>query len=381
MKKIFDQTSINGMSLKNRFIRSATWEGMCDEKGCPTDKLIHYYQTLASGGVGLIITGYSFISLDSKQAPGQMGAHTEEFSKKMRCLTSAVHQSQGKICIQLVHTGGRANTSLSKTQPIAPSAINSKLYSTTPRSMSREDILNVIGNFGQAAKRARDWGFDAVELHGAHGYLINQFLSPNTNKRTDEYGGSIENRTRFALEIYHQVRKKVGSKFPIMIKLSANDNISSGLTTSDSIYAAQALDRVGIDAIEISSGSSISGDKSPARKITRQDEKAYNLHLAKKIKQKINCPIAVVGGFRSIKNIKKAVEKDGIDYISIARPFIREPGLINKWESGNIAPAKCISCNGCFKPGLEEGGIYCPMEADQKKLRGLKKIFKWFSHQ
>jgi 2,4-dienoyl-CoA reductase-like NADH-dependent reductase (Old Yellow Enzyme family) len=236
--------------------------------------------------------------------------------------------------------------------------------------MSKKDIDEIVAAFGDAARRAKEYGFDAVQLHSAHGYLINQFLSPVTNRRTDGYGGSVANRCRFLLEVYHRVRFEVGSDFPVFAKLNGSDNLEGGLDLSDAVYAARLLDKEKIDAIEVSGGTSASGEKNPVRiKIDKPDREAYNLALAREIKKAVRCPIMVVGGFRSLEVINKAVTENGIDYISMARPFIREPQLIKRWQEGDLSPARCISCNGCFEPGIKEGGIYCVVEKKETKKR------------
>jgi 2,4-dienoyl-CoA reductase-like NADH-dependent reductase (Old Yellow Enzyme family) len=320
MKTLFDQTTVNGMTLENRLARSATWEGMCDAEGKPGPKLIALYRELARGKVGLIITGYTFVSPEGKQLPGKMGIHSEDFADIMK-------------------------------------------------EMTREDISRVITAFGSGARRAKDWGFDAVQLHGAHGYLINQFLSPLTNQRKDEYGGSIENRCRFLLEAYQAVRSAVGPDFPIMIKLNGSDNLAGGLTIEDAVFAAKALDKEGIDCIEVSGGTPASGNQSPARmKINSPEKEAYNLSLAEQFRAAVKCPIMVVGGFRSFEIAEKTIQESA-DYISMARPFIREPGLAKRWQEGDRSPARCISCNSCFMPGIKEGGIYCVAEKKEQEKK------------
>lgn len=368
MATLFDQTTINGMTMQNRLVRSATWEGMCEIDGRPTEKLANLYRDLSSGGVGLIITGYTFVRPDGKQLPGKMGIHTNDFAPEMKTLTKAVHEQQGKICIQLVHAGGQTDSVNAGRQPLAPSAVQVDQYPEIPQKMSQEDIIEIVTAFADAAGRAKAFGFDAIQLHGAHGYLINQFLSPLTNKRTDEYGGSIENRCRFLLEVYRSVRQTVGDDFPVLIKLNGADFIDGGLSIEEAVYAAKKLDSEGIDAIEVSGGTPASGDKTPVRiKIEKPEQEAYNLSLAKQIKKAVNCPVMVVGGFRSYEVTKRTITDEGMDYVSMARPFIREPDLAKRWSQGDTASARCISCNGCFSPGLNEGGIFCVIEAKEKE--------------
>jgi 2,4-dienoyl-CoA reductase-like NADH-dependent reductase (Old Yellow Enzyme family) len=370
MKKLFEKTTINAVTLGNRVIRSATWEGMCEKDGRPTAKLTSCYRDLAAGNIGLIITGYAFVRPDGKQLPGKMGIQTDDFAAHMRALTQAVHDEGGKICIQLVHAGGQTTAETAGRRPLAPSAVKVEQFPEEPEAMTKKDIDEIVVAFGDGARRAKEYGFDAVQLHAAHGYLINQFLSPLTNRRTDGYGGPVENRCRFLLEVYHRVRFEVGPDFPVFAKLNGSDNLEGGLDLSDAVYAARVLDKGKIDAIEVSGGTSASGEKSPVRiKIDGPNREAYNLALAREIKKAVRCPVMVVGGFRSLEVINKALMEDGIEYISMARPFIREPQLIKRWQEGDSSPARCISCNGCFEPGIKEGGIYCVVEKKQAQKR------------
>lgn len=359
MATLFDQVNINGMLLRNRLMRSATWEGMCEPNGRPTERLSDCYRSLARGGVGLIITGYTFVSREGKQLPGKMGIHVDDFVEEMRSLTKVVHEEGGKICIQLVHAGGQTDSRNAGQRPLAPSAVKVAQFPEQPAELCTEEIARIVAAFADGARRAKDYGFDAVQLHGAHGYLINQFLSPLTNRRGDEYGGSIENRCRFLLEVYGAVRKAVGSDFPVLIKLSGCDNLEGGLSSEDAIHAARALAGAGIDAIEVSGGTAASGDQTPVRtKIDAIEQEGYNLALAKGIKAEIGCPVISVGGFRSFAVAEQAIVW-GIDGIALSRPFIWEPDLVRRWQSGDTSRARCISCNGCFRPGLKEGGIRC----------------------
>ncbi|MBF0440189.1 MAG: NADH:flavin oxidoreductase [Magnetococcales bacterium] len=358
--RLFERTTINGMVLENRLVRSATWEGMCTPEGRPTPKLSACYQELAQGEVGLIISGYAFVRQDGQQLPGKMGIHTDDFANEMRHLTEVVHASGGRIAMQLVHAGGKANTMGLGTRPLAPSAIRNAQFTDIPDAMTPHDIEAIVTAFAQGARRAKDYGFDAVQLHGAHGYLINQFLSPSTNQRTDGYGGSVENRRRFLMEVYGAVRQAVGNDYPVLIKLNGDDFIEDGLTLEEAVLAAKALDQAGIDAIEVSGGTSASGDRTPARgRAKSSKDEGYHRSLAQRIKEAVQCPIMVVGGFRSREVIEQTLQEGVADYIALARPFIREPNLAAKWHQGQTEAAGCQSCNGCFKPGLEEGGIYC----------------------
>lgn len=370
MRKVFDETRINHLMLRNRLVRSATWEGMCREDGRPTEKLAAYYGTLARGGVGLIITGYAFVRPDGKQLPGQLGVHDDSFAPEMRRLSEGVHREGGKVCLQLVHCGGQATARAAGAQPVAPSAIKTEQYSEMPRELPEAEIAELVLRLADGARRAREWGFDAVQLHAAHGYLINQFLSPATNHRTDHYGGTPENRARFLLEICRAIRTAVGREFPLFVKLNGSDNLDGGFSLDEAVQVARLLDEEGIDAIEVSGGTPASGGQTPVRQgIETREQEAYNLPLAYRIKQAVSCPVMVVGGMRSFEIVEGIIRREEADYIALSRPLIREPDLPRRWEEGDESRARCISCNGCFKPGLKEGGIHCVVDRVERESR------------
>jgi 2,4-dienoyl-CoA reductase-like NADH-dependent reductase (Old Yellow Enzyme family) len=346
---------------------------MCDPEGRPSAKLLGCYRDLAEGGIGLIISGYTFVVPEGRQLPGQMGIHDDVFEADYLKLTGAVHDAGGRIAIQLVHAGGQTDSANAGRQPLAPSAVKVDQFPNMPAELTLDEIGKIVEAFGEGARRAKAWGADAVQLHGAHGYLINQFLSPHTNRRSDEYGGSIEGRIRFLMEVYHRVRQTVGDDYPVMIKLNASDNLEGGLSVDDALFAAKILSEAGIDAIELSAGTSASGDENPVRKkILKPENEAFNLDLARRFRDVVDCPLMVVGGFRSFDVAQRAVSADGMDYISMARPLIREPGLPKRWLSGDHGPARCISCNQCFIPGLKEGGIYCVTERKEQERKSAK---------
>lgn len=373
MTSLFEPGRIGSMTLKNRLVRSATWEGMCDADGCPTDKLIQTYETLAAGGIGLIISGYTYVRPEGKQLPGKMGLYNDAFESQYRKLTQAVHDGGGKIAIQLVHAGGQADPKSAGGHTVAPSAVKVEAYPQTPMELPILEIEVISDAFAKAARKAKEWGFDAVQIHGAHGYLVNQFMSPLTNRRTDAYGGNLENRSRFLFDVYGKIRAQVGNDYPVFIKLNGADFVENGFSAEDGLEVAAHLSKAGIDAIEVSSGTSASGDMGPVRKkINTPEKEAYNLSLALDIKSKVDCPVISVGGFRTLEVAQQAVKSSGIDFISMSRPLIRQPDLPNLWKEGNTDKAGCISCNKCFVPGMTKGGIYCvPLKA--KEAKKLKK--------
>ncbi len=318
MSKIFEPNIINKMKLKNRIFRSATWEGMCDSSGKPTQKLIDYYKKLAQGDIGLIITGFTYVNPLGKQLPGKMGIYDDSFASEMKQLVKAVHDENGKVCIQLVHAGGQTDSKNAGAQPVAPSSIKVDQFPETPHELTIDEIKNIINDFANASKRAKDYGFDAIQLHGAHGYLINQFLSPITNKRNDEYGGDINGRSKFLMDIYKEIRGKIGDDFPFLIKLTASDNLDNGFNIQDALIVAKKLEEAGIDAIEVSSGTPASGNFGPVRsRISKIENEAYNLDYGKIFKKEVKCPIISVGGFRTFELIRNVIKDHNVDYVSI----------------------------------------------------------------
>ncbi|MCD6585662.1 MAG: NADH:flavin oxidoreductase [Desulfobacteraceae bacterium] len=366
MSVLFETTEINGMKLGNRFVRSATWEGMAADDGAVTPKLTQTMVDLAEGGVGLIISGHAFVSQEGQAGPWQMGIYKDELIDGLKTMTDAVHQAGGKIIAQLAHAGHFAIKTLTKQPPHVVSDYNG--LSKSPRhELTIEDIKNLVTAFGEAAKRAKAAGFDGVQIHSAHGYLLSQFLSPAYNRRKDEYGGSIENRTRIHGQIYNAIRKAVGNDYPVLIKINSEDYIENGLSLEDSIAAAKMLANVGIDAIELSGGTLSSGKLSPSRGgINKEEKEAYFKQAAAAYKKAMDVPLILVGGMRSLNVAKKTLSSGIADYISMCRPFIREPGLINRWESGDTRPATCKSDNLCFGPALEGKGISCVTDELEK---------------
>lgn len=362
-KTLFDPINIGSVTLKNRFIRSATWEGMCDNNGHVTPQLIDCYRNLAMGGIGLIISGYSYVREDGKQQRWKMGICNDSQLPGLRELTGAVHAADSLIFCQLVHAGGQTSSKIIGAAPLAPSVVDFPGYQDTPREMTIGEIKGVVTAFGAAATRAKEAGFDGVQLHGAHGYLLNQFLSPFLNQRQDEYGGDLLKRMRFLEEVYSCVRSAVGKEFPVTIKLTAADNFDGGLQPEAGVLIAKRLDDLGIDAIEVSSGTVASGDKAPIRiNIDSPEEEAYNSRFAKAIKEAVNTPVAVVGGLRSGSIMQHLLNNGNADMFSMSRPLIRETDLPSKWQDNGDYTATCISCNGCFRPAMRGKGIACIVE-------------------
>jgi len=366
MPKLFEATQLNRMSLKNRFVRSATAEGMAAEDGEATPRLTNLMAELAQGGVGLIITGHAYVTKRGQATPWQLGIYDDKLIPGLRKMTDAVHERDGRIVAQLAHSGLRANPKLIDGTPLAPTAMEG-LNEVVAQEMTLEDINATVEAFGNAGERAREAGFDGAQIHAAHSYLLSQFLSPAFNHRTDAYGGSIGNRARIILEVMEAIRKRVGKDYPLLIKINSRDFLKGGLELDDSIRAGTMLKDAGLDAIEISGGTYASGALMPIRKgITKEEHEAYFKAEARAFKEQIDLPIILVGGIRSFHIAEEIVNDHIADYISMCRPLIREPDLINRWGSGDLSKATCVSDTKCLRPALSGKGVYCVVE---KRLR------------
>ncbi len=360
MKKLFEKTRIGPLELPNRFVRSATWMGMADPDGSCNNAVLNCYDVLAGGGIGLIITGFAFVSREGQGPEGQLGIYDGFLVDGLRRLVLKVHEKGAKIAVQIVHCGAHSkpenNTGL---EVIGPSDRSAKKDSPAARAMTIQEITRVVDDFGAAAERAKDAGFDAIQLHFAHGYLGSQFLSPHYNMREDRYGGSFENRCRFPLEVYEKVRQAVGDSYPVMAKMNIEDFLDDGLIREHGIRGASLLSDAGLDAIEVSGGTADSGKLGPARKIKEEREEAYFLESAAAVKKAARMPVMLVGGLRTPSKMARIQNETGIDCFSMSRPLIREPHLINRWNSGDFTKAECVSCSGCFLSVKQGKGIFC----------------------
>jgi 2,4-dienoyl-CoA reductase-like NADH-dependent reductase (Old Yellow Enzyme family) len=340
---LFQPYKIGSLELKNRFVRSATWDGTADDSGAVTDTSVVLYRELGRGGVGLIVTAYSFVTAVGQAAPGQYGIHTDDMIPGLKRLVGAVHAGGARIAIQIVHAGVNSRYFNGKGVEL-PAVSKLERISTPHREMTGEEIEVLIGEYIAAVLRAREAGFDAVQFHGAHGYGMNQFLSPLFNIRTDRWGGSAENRRRFHLELIRRARQAAGTDYPLLIKFGVQDDEEGGLSLADGVETARKMEEEGIDAIEVSSGVGTSA------RISRRGapEQAYYRDRAAAVKKVVKVPVMAVGGIRSLEMAEDIVNSSDADLISMCRPFIRQPDIISRWQRGETEPATCISCNKCF---------------------------------
>ncbi len=360
----FSEFKLKDIYLKNRFVRSATWEGMATETGEVTPKLIKLMEDLARGEVGLIITGHAYVDPIGQASPWQLGVHRDELISSLEKIPQAVHKFGSKVFLQIAHSGIFA-FNLEKKPGLGPSPldIHSDFRSAKGVGMTKKDIKEVITKFGEAALRAKKAGFDGIQIHAAHGYLLSQFLSPYFNKRNDEYGGDIRARSKLVLEVYQRIREMVDD-FPVIIKLNAQDFLDPGMSFDEMLYVSKLLEENGIDGIEMSGGTLISKEFIPSRtkKIAKKVGEIYYMEHALRFKQKTQVPLILVGGIRRFNVCEKLISKGVCDLISMSRPFIREPYLIRRWKQGDLRDALCESDNLCFKPALMGEGIYCYLE-------------------
>ena len=371
---LFEPTKIKNMDLRNRFVRSATYDG-CTDKGYVTEKQMSLYTTLAEGGVGLIVTGITYVHNNGQISKFQNSISSDEFVSGFKRLTSAVHDRGVKIAVQLFHAGREARFPKSSGRvPIGPSFLEADPYfEGRYRAITEDEIWEIVGAFGDGAKRAREAGFDAVQIHGAHAYLLSQFLSPYTNHRGDEWGGELKNRLRLHHEILQNIRQKVGKDYPVFIKIGVQDGFPSGLEFSEGKLAAKFLAESGFDALEISQGLRGPSDEDTEfrTKINVLDREAYFRNWCRQIKNQVEVPVMMVGGLRTIKLMEEIIQSKEADFISLSRPFIREPHIINDWKRGDRHRAECISCNKCFEGLLRGETLQCFQKKKEKNPNGM----------
>lgn len=364
MSTLYKETRIGNMTLKNRFIRSATWENMATDEGHMTDKLYAIYEELAKGEVGLIITGYANIVEEEKPNAGMMGMYNDSFIDEYKKLTELVHTYDAKIAMQLAYGGTKTTHNVGERVIYAPSEVCEIGTQTLGKAMSQDEIDYIVQAFAQASRRAQQSGFDGVEIHAAHTYLINQFLSPYYNRREDQYGGSLDNRMRLLLEIYAEIRKLVGDEYPILVKLTASEFFEGGLTFAETRVICKKLETIGVDAIIISGNihgkaSTMIGECFDGYTIQQE---GYFHEYGQVISEEVNVPVITVGGLTDIAAIEEIADKTNIQYFALSRPLLSEPALIKRWKDGDRSPVECERCSKC----RTRRGNFCVVNKDRK---------------
>lgn len=361
---LFSAVEIGTLPLPNRLVRSATAERLATEPvGRATPALAALYGELARGGVGLIITGHAYVAPEGKAHREMLGAHCDQVIPGMKTLTSAVHAEGGRIALQINH-GGRQCDRACTPRILAPSAVPTS-SGGVPQEMTVDEILVAVDAFGQAARRAQLSGFDAVQLHAAHGYLIGQFLSPHTNRRNDRWGGDFDRRLRFLASVCEAVRGQVGPAYPVFIKLGMMDNqerVPGGLTAEDGERIVSHLAGWKLDAVEVSGGDGGGEDFNGRLGVGSKVPEAYFRPLARRAKSATHLPVILVGGLRSRAVMEDVLAANDADLISLCRPLIREPNLPERLRTGQTTKAACISGGRCWATAMGEG-IGCKCES------------------
>jgi len=388
MDKAFTEKrlGLSDLKLKNIFFRSAAYEGMLDQ-GLPNQDLTDHHVAMARGEVALTTVSYGAVSADARTFNTQMYINDESLGR-LKVLADEVHKAGGKVSMQLTHCGYFSKNKDSR-HPLAPSKVFNAYGSISgimfSKAMSKADMEKVANDFAEAALKLKGIGFDAVEIHMGHGYLLSQFLSPRTNKRKDDYGGNIENRSRFPLEVLRAVKTKVGEEFPVLVKLNLADGCKRGFSLEDCKYVSKALDKNGCTAIVLSGGFTsitpfylmrgkvplggmIKNGSSLPEKLTMalfgpfiikryKFEPNFFLSQAKEIRKVVKMPLAYLGGVDSKKGIEDILD-EGFDFIAMARVLIHDPDFIIKLKTNQIEKTECNRCNKCVVE-MDRGGVKC----------------------
>ncbi len=340
-----------------------------DPDGRPLPPLTNLYEDLARGGVGLIITGHMYVHPSGKAHDEMTGVYSDDLIPDLAELARTVHGLGGRIVPQINH-GGMNSQAEAISEPISPSAIDQPFLEKPAREMTPREVDTAIHAFADAARRCKEAGFDGVQIHAAHGYLVSQFLSPFVNKRTDQWGGTAEKRMRFLRDVCSAVREQVGDEYPVLIKLGMEDGVEGGLSSEEGAGVVAALAGMGIDAVEISGGLGGENKNLNVRKgIQTEAKEAYFLPLAREARRRTDLPILLVGGFRS-RSVMETVLADGLaDYVSLCRPLISEPDLPNQFRLGLSEKSRCLSANNCWAKEAGEGiKCKCPHDRVVDKL-------------
>jgi 2,4-dienoyl-CoA reductase-like NADH-dependent reductase (Old Yellow Enzyme family) len=364
MSILFTPAKIGNLEIPNRFVRSATYDAGA-ENGFVSDWEVELYSVLAKGKVGLVVSAV-FNSRVGKVVPTLNSLTDDKFVPGIKRLADAVHANGSRLAVQVYHAGRDAYRVL---QPLGMEAAGPSQtkagedphFPGTCREMTEEEIWAVVEGFGHAARRVQEAGCDAIQFHGAHAYLLSQFLSPHSNRRRDGWGGSLENRLRVYKEIYRAARKHVGSTFPIMIKLGVEDGFPGGLQFEEGLKAAMQLAEIGYDCIEVSQGlRGLDYRQTEFRPgIVKRDREAYFRDWTRRVKQAVDVPVMMVGGLRSFDLMEEVVAAGEADFISLSRPLIREPDLVAAWQAGEPRQPKCVSCNKCFENVIAGSRLRC----------------------
>ena len=369
MTEITDKLDLPcGVQIKNRICKGAMTEGLADEQNRATSKHVNLYNRWSDGGAGILLTGNVQVDHRYLERPGNVvieGQQTNEQLSRLTAYAEAGTKNNTHLWMQISHAGRQTPASVAET-PVAPSEVQLQMPGAQfgkPRSLSDEEILDIIQKFAHTASVAKETGFTGVQIHGAHGYLISEFLSPDINKRDDNWGGSLEKRSKFLLEIVRSVRKSVGDSFPVSLKLNSADFQKGGFTHDDAIQVASWLNEEGLDLLEISGGTyeqphlvgidmGLNPERAEVRRESTIAREAYFLDYANDIRNVFKGPLMVTGGFRSVQGMNDALNQNACDVIGIARPFCIDPQIANKLLNKDISETPTLEKTMQVGPGL-----------------------------
>jgi NADPH2 dehydrogenase len=330
MKSLLKPLELNRLTLKNRLVMPPMATSKSENDGKVSQAILDYYAEKSKGGfIGMIIIEHSFISQDGKASAGQLSIAEDSDVEKLKELVKAIHGNGSKVAMQINHAGSAAKTEVTGCEIVGPSAVNNPRQGSMPRELTKNEISEIVNSFKDSARRVKEAGFDAVEIHSAHGYLLNQFLSPLTNKRTDEYGGDVKGRIKIHLEVIKAVREAVGGDFPILLRLGASDYIEGGTTIDDSKLATVEFEKAGIDVLDISGG--FCGYVVPGT-----TEQGYFSSLTKELKEVVAIPVILTGGITEASATEKLLSEGKADLIGVGRAILKD----SKWAEKAIEGLK-----------------------------------------
>lgn len=377
MSKLFTPIKIGNLELKNRFMMAPMENGLAKIGGEVSDKLIDFLVERAKNEVSIIMTGSIAVSPEGRGLPTQLNLYEDSHIAGLKRLTDAIHNAGGKIGAQLYHAGRQASEAITGIQPIAPSAIPCAILGNNPREMTKEDIDEMHKKFVDAAERSVKAGFDLIEVHFAHGYLLHSFLSPHSNKRTDEYGGSLENRMRFPMAVLKDIIKACGEKVPVTIRISADEYLEDGLGFDEVKIICKEVEKAGAKAISLSAGSYDSVEYTIQPMFIEQ---GFIVPFSEKLKKDVNIPVIVAGRLNSAKLIEDIIENDKADMVAIGRGLISDEKLVIKMKNKEYKDIRyCVACNqGCIDKVFVAQGVQClaNAKAGHEKDRKIEKAEK-----
>jgi len=365
LARLFSPLKIKSLELVNRAVMPPMGTNLGNPDGTVSEANLAYIKRRAVGGAGLIITEIASVHPSGSAMPNELGAYDDRFVPGLKRISDAVHAAGGKVALQLHHAGRESLHLLQQGKAVAPSAIRSLVFGLTPREMTREEIREIIVAFGAASARALEAGFDAVEVHGAHGYLLTQFLSALSNKRSDEYGGSFSNRSRFMIEVLQEVRKTVGKDFPISLRLSVEECIKDGYTFEDIQPVLANLVKAGADILHASLGTH--GSPGGITTAPFEYQPGFNVWRAQKVKEVVGLPVIAVGRFTDPSLANEVIARGEADLVAFGRQYLADPDFLIKAREGRPEDIrKCIACNqGCIERLLlGEGKIRCALNPE-----------------